>query len=101
MTLSYMPPEVLSHGKMTRAADIYSFGMLMWEMYTGSSVFKGLTVGQVFFAVVYQAQRPAIPEDCPDAFVTLMTSCWSVAPLKGPLLGRSQRTCSSCARLLK
>ncbi|DBA79881.1 TPA: hypothetical protein ACH3X1_008206 [Trebouxia sp. C0004] len=83
-TISYMPPEVLSHGKMTRAADIYSFGMLMWEIYTGSSVFKGLTVGQVFFAVVYQAQRPAIPEDCPDAFVTLMTSCWSADPLQRP-----------------
>lgn len=51
-------------------------------MYTGSSVFKGLTVGQVFFAVVYQAQRPAIPEDFPDALVTLMTSCWSADPLQ-------------------
>ncbi|KAL0043223.1 hypothetical protein WJX82_007959 [Trebouxia sp. C0006] len=64
-TISYMPPEVLSHGKMTRAADTYSFGMLMWEM-----------------------QRPAIPEDCPDAFVTLMTSCWSADPLQRPTFGQ-------------
>lgn len=49
-------------------------------MYTGSSLFKGLTVGQVFFMVVYEAHRPAIPEDCPEAFVSLMTSCWSAAP---------------------
>ncbi len=27
-TISYMPPEVLTHGRMTRAADTYSFGML-------------------------------------------------------------------------
>jgi len=27
-TISYMPPELLSQGKMTRAADVYSFGML-------------------------------------------------------------------------
>lgn len=27
-TISYMPPELLSHGKMTRACDVYSFGML-------------------------------------------------------------------------
>ena len=49
-------------------------------MYTGSSLFKGLTVGQVFFMVVYEAYRPAIPEDCPEAFVSLMTSCWSADP---------------------
>lgn len=52
----------------------------VWEMYTGSSLFKGLTVGQVFFMVVYEAHRPAIPEDCPEAFQTLMTSCWSADP---------------------
>lgn len=52
----------------------------VWEMYTGASLFKGLTVGQVFFMVVYEAHRPAIPEDCPEAFVKLMTSCWSADP---------------------
>ena len=55
-------------------------GHAVWEMYTGCSLFKGLTVGQVFFMVVYEAHRPAIPEDCPEAFVSLMTSCWSAAP---------------------
>ncbi|KAL0035971.1 hypothetical protein WJX77_009876 [Trebouxia sp. C0004] len=83
-TISYMPPELLSQGKMTRAADVYSFGMLMWEMYTGCSLFKGLTVGQVFFMVVYEAHRPAVPEDCPEAFTALMTSCWRADPLERP-----------------
>ncbi|KAA6425511.1 MAG: kinase [Trebouxia sp. A1-2] len=83
-TISYMPPELLSQGKMTRAADVYSFGMLMWEIYTGSSLFKGLTVGQVFFMVVYEAHRPAVPEDCPEAFTALMTSCWKADPLERP-----------------
>jgi len=54
----------------------------VWEMYTGSSLFKGLTVGQVFFMVVYEAHRPAIPEDCPEALRTLMTSCWSADPIE-------------------
>ncbi|KAL3133428.1 hypothetical protein ABBQ38_007295 [Trebouxia sp. C0009 RCD-2024] len=84
-TISYMPPELLSQGKMTRACDVYSFGMLMWEMYTGSSLFKGLTVGQVFFMVVYEAHRPAIPEDCPEAFVRLMSACWSANPADRPM----------------
>lgn len=61
-------------------AKQFCFGGAVWEMYTGSSLFKGLTVGQVFFMVVYESHRPAIPEDCPEAFVSLMTSCWSTDP---------------------
>jgi hypothetical protein len=60
----------------------YAWWCAVWEMYTGSSLFKGLTVGQVFFMVVYEAHRPAVPEDCPEAFRTLMTSCWSADPVE-------------------
>ena len=60
----------------------YAWWCAVWEMYTGSSLFKGLTVGQVFFMVVYEAHRPAVPEDCPETFRTLMTSCWKADPIE-------------------
>jgi serine/threonine protein kinase len=34
-TTFYMAPEVLAHGRATLAADIYSFGVIMWSMFTG------------------------------------------------------------------
>lgn len=34
-------------GKMTKAADVYSFGMLMWEVVTGKKLFEGLRQSQV------------------------------------------------------
>ena len=34
-TVAYMPPELLSNSRLTRSADIYSFGMLMWELSSG------------------------------------------------------------------
>ena len=34
-TVAYMPPELLSDSRLTRSADIYSFGMLMWELISG------------------------------------------------------------------
>ena len=34
-TVAYMPPELLSDSRLTRSADIYSFGMLMWELTSG------------------------------------------------------------------
>jgi serine/threonine protein kinase len=37
-TVTHMPPELLMEGKLTKSADVYAFGVLLWEMYTGSVV---------------------------------------------------------------
>ena len=37
-TVTHMPPERLMEGKLTKSADVYAFGVLLWEMYTGSVV---------------------------------------------------------------
>ena len=36
-TMPYMPPELLEHSQLTPAADTYSFGMIMWECFTGQA----------------------------------------------------------------
>ena len=33
-TVTYMPPEMLSKSRLTRAVDVYSFGILMWHLFT-------------------------------------------------------------------
>ena len=33
--MPYMPPELLAHSQLTPQADVYSFGIVMWEVYTG------------------------------------------------------------------
>lgn len=43
----YMPAELLLEGKMTKAADVYGFAMLAWELFTGDQLFKGLRQSQV------------------------------------------------------
>ena len=35
--MPYMPPELLEHSQLTGAADTYSFGMIMWECFTGQA----------------------------------------------------------------
>ena len=39
--------EVLHDGRVTRASDVYSFGMIMLEMFTGVAVFEGFSSSQV------------------------------------------------------
>lgn len=45
--MSYCAPEVLKEGKLTRAADMYSFSMMMWEIWTGEGLFRGMNSTQV------------------------------------------------------
>lgn len=46
-TVSYCSPELLKDGKLTKMADVYSFAMMMWEIYTGTPLFRGLNSSQV------------------------------------------------------
>lgn len=43
----YMPAEMLMESKMTKAADVYSFAMIMWELVSGKKLFEGLRQSQV------------------------------------------------------
>ncbi len=46
-TLAYQPAELLRDGKLTKAVDVYSFGMIMWELYCGRRLFENNITGQV------------------------------------------------------
>jgi hypothetical protein len=46
--------------------------------------FEHMTVGQVFFAVVHEQQRPPIPPGLPPEYVALMQQCWSSQPKDRP-----------------
>ncbi len=37
-TVTHMPPEALMDGGITKATDVYSFGVLLWEMLTGEQI---------------------------------------------------------------
>ena len=40
-TLAYTAAEVLQEGRMTRASDVFAFGMMMWEVYCGKRLYEG------------------------------------------------------------
>lgn len=83
-TVAYQPPELLSAGCLTKACDCYSFGIVMWEMWSGEQPFPEASMGQVFYAVVYMGQRPQVPVDCPDDYAELMKQCWAAEPATRP-----------------
>lgn len=59
-TLTHMPPEVLAEGKVTKSADVYAFGVILWEMFTGERPFAGLRQAQILAAVMSSSTTPPL-----------------------------------------
>ncbi|RAL44792.1 hypothetical protein DM860_003551 [Cuscuta australis] len=83
-TYRWMAPEMIKRKHYDRRVDVYSFGLILWEMMNGSVPYEGMTPMQAAFALVNKNLRPKISEDCPEAMKALIERCWSVHPKKRP-----------------
>eukprot|EP00775_Hariotina_reticulata_P013655 gene13655-13778_t len=91
-TITHMSPERLATGRNSPAADVFAFGVMMWEAWTGDAAFKGLHFGQVCHAVVTENARPEIPGDMPTDYRQLMERCWAREPYQRPTMAQVLET---------
>ena len=64
-TITHMPPELLCEGQMHRSTDVWSFGILLWEMYTGQRPWHGMSYKQLMQTIGRDKQSPQWPADAP------------------------------------
>lgn len=83
-TYRWMAPEMIRRKSYGRKVDVYSFGLILWEMLTGTIPYEDMTPIQAAFAVVNKNSRPIIPSNCPPAMRALIEQCWSLNPDKRP-----------------
>ncbi|KAK4858364.1 hypothetical protein QYF36_015267 [Acer negundo] len=83
-TYRWMAPEMIKHKSYGRKVDVYSFGLILWEMVAGAIPYEEMNPIQAAFAVVNKNLRPAMPGDCPPAMGALIEQCWSLQPDKRP-----------------
>ncbi|KAL6851596.1 hypothetical protein ACP4OV_020160 [Aristida adscensionis] len=83
-TYRWMAPEMYKHKPYGRKVDVYSFGLVLWELVTGSIPYEDMTPLQAAFAVVNKNLRPAIPSSCPAPLQLLIEQCWSFQPERRP-----------------
>jgi len=74
-TWKYCAPEQLRHESLTGSVDVYSLGMVMYEMYTGTPFFSGLDEHAVLGKVLYDPREhePYFARQTLPAFATLVT----------------------------
>lgn len=74
------PPEMLHEGRLSKACDVYSLGMIAWELLSGQHPFEGMLAGQVFYHVVVLQQREEVPAETLPALKALIQGCWAHDP---------------------
>ena len=83
-TPSYMAPELLDGKPFSRAVDVYAFGILLHEIFSGEVPFDGCDFYDVRTRVG-RGDRPRVPTlDVPDAIQTMMVDCWHARPERRP-----------------
>ncbi|RIB26177.1 kinase-like domain-containing protein [Gigaspora rosea] len=86
--LPFIAPEVLLGEEYTKAADVYSFGMIMLEVISGEPPFFDYNFDEnlaYWICDKEHPQRPQIPDYVPDPYVALIRRCWNSNPQERPI----------------
>ena len=89
MNPRWLAPEVLKGGRATVSSDIYSLGMILWELLTLDIPWGGESPARIIYLTTVDQSRPAVPpaialpgggfRDLP-AYTALMRACWAQEP---------------------
>ncbi|KAG9457839.1 hypothetical protein H6P81_002347 [Aristolochia fimbriata] len=79
-TPQWMAPEVLRNEPSDEKSDIYSFGVILWELVTEKIPWENLNSMQVIGAVGFMHQRLEVPSDLDPRWASIIQSCWHSDP---------------------
>ncbi|RGB36074.1 kinase-like domain-containing protein [Rhizophagus diaphanus] len=82
--IPYIAPEIFKGSTFSKESDIYSLGMIMWELTTGCKPFANVEHDHRLIYNIIDGVRPEITEDTPDFYSNLMKRCWDSDPKKRP-----------------
>ncbi|CAG9863679.1 unnamed protein product [Phyllotreta striolata] len=82
--VKWMAPESLSDHIYTTKSDVWSFGILIWELVTlGATPYPGIAV-QNLFHLLRQGYRMERPDNCSPDLYKIMRNCWDIDPEQRP-----------------
>jgi serine/threonine protein kinase len=84
--IPYVAPEIFKGAAFSKESDIYSLGMIMWELTTGRKPFDNAEHDINLIYEIIDGKRPKITNDTPEWFANLMKKCWDSNPSKRPTI---------------
>lgn len=83
-TVAWMAPEVIRNEPCNEKVDIWSFGVVLWELLTCETPYKDVDSSAIIWGVGNDRLHLPVPSTCPDGFKLLMKQCWSAKPRNRP-----------------
>ncbi|XP_041483901.1 tyrosine-protein kinase SRK2-like isoform X2 [Lytechinus variegatus] len=84
MPIKWTAPEAINFGKFTIKSDVWSFGILIYEVITKGRVPYPGMVNREVLDQVSRGYRMPKPVECPDQLYDIMRQCWDAQPEKRP-----------------
>ncbi|XP_053907612.1 mitogen-activated protein kinase kinase kinase 12 isoform X4 [Cuculus canorus] len=83
-TVAWMAPEVIRNEPVSEKVDIWSFGVVLWELLTGEIPYKDVDSSAIIWGVGSNSLHLPVPSGCPDGFKVLLRQCWNSKPRNRP-----------------
>uniref|UniRef100_A0AAQ5XTP6 Fibroblast growth factor receptor n=1 Tax=Amphiprion ocellaris TaxID=80972 RepID=A0AAQ5XTP6_AMPOC len=84
LPVKWMAPEALFDRIYTHQSDVWSFGVLLWEIFTlGGSPYPGVPVEELF-KLLKEGHRMEKPSACTQELYLMMRDCWNAVPSRRP-----------------
>jgi len=81
----WLAPEVMEKKEYTIKADVYGFGVILYELLIKDRYFAEITFMSKLEDLILSGHRPEIPEDCLPEYKALIEACWHSEPEERPL----------------
>ncbi|XP_037550469.1 fibroblast growth factor receptor 3 [Nematolebias whitei] len=84
LPVKWMAPEALFDRVYTHQSDVWSYGVLLWEIFTlGGSPYPGIPVEELF-KLLKEGHRMDKPANCTQELYMIMRECWHAVPSQRP-----------------
>jgi hypothetical protein len=81
-TVQWVAPEVLREERYSEQADVWSFGVILWELAARKVPFKGIPAIRIATNVAFKNWKLHIPATAPPTMAAAMRGCWRRATLR-------------------